>query len=331
VSASADQLMFMVSGQIHRPSEDMIHTIATVGLRPVVQAWLANIERLLLPHTALDCLAHSVALHQRAKYRTCMEIAGRPFLGSDDAQSSACSARARAEWLTFRPQPFPGEDTAPASLLDHDDLRDILESLSRYPFAPTGLQRMLENQVTNAWTAFELLGGDLWEAALNAHPHQLSDLKGRSRRNVAQPTPSNVAAATVHLTMLQRYDFDLRARMGSLLKSRFSFTVLDGIREAYAKAFDEGPITAVLDDTCLEALAILRNVLEHKAGQADEEYVRRAGNISGLPAAVLGGRLQLNGEVVRSVVQSSIWKARDLIVNVDSWIVAHSPPPAASG
>ena len=40
------------------------------------------------------------------------------------------------------------------------------------------IETLMLTQVVSVWTAFETLAGDLWEAALNAHPQGLSDLRG---------------------------------------------------------------------------------------------------------------------------------------------------------
>jgi hypothetical protein len=42
----------------------------------------------------------------------------------------------------------------------------------------SGLEAVLLAQITGMWTAIETLLGDLWEAALNAHPSTLSNLNG---------------------------------------------------------------------------------------------------------------------------------------------------------
>ena len=43
----------------------------------------------------------------------------------------------------------------------------------------TGLKHGLLLQITGAWTAFEAMAGDLWEAALNSKPTILAKLVGR--------------------------------------------------------------------------------------------------------------------------------------------------------
>jgi hypothetical protein len=45
--------------------------------------------------------------------------------------------------------------------------------------AAIGLEAMLSSAITGTWTAFETMAGDLWEAALNAHPDGLAELKGK--------------------------------------------------------------------------------------------------------------------------------------------------------
>jgi hypothetical protein len=77
--------------------------------------------------------------------------------------------------------------------------------------------------------------------------------------------------------------------MGAVHKVRFEFSRLDGIREAYASAFPEKEgskdIDAALTDDALDALSALRNVIVHRGGKADKEYVARCSYLPNLPKA----------------------------------------------
>jgi hypothetical protein len=51
----------------------------------------------------------------------------------------------------------------------------------------SGLDASLGSMVTGAWTAFEILAGDLWEQAINAHPTGLAALAGKPPKDMPGP------------------------------------------------------------------------------------------------------------------------------------------------
>jgi hypothetical protein len=127
------------------------------------------------------------------------------------------------------------------------------------------IETLMLTQVVSVWTAFETLAGDLWEAALNAHPQGLSDLRGNRTRksNDISDTRAEddeipdvstapdrqqgdqydgdendddeetVATLPIPRRLLQRRGYDLRDKMGTALKHEFRFISLGGIRRAY--------------------------------------------------------------------------------------------------
>ena len=111
------------------------------------------------------------------------------------------------------------------------------------------LQALYISLVVNIWTAFEAMAGDLWETAVNSHPRILADLNGKEGRigqkaGYAGPTltedknkVSNYEFALAHVHHVTNGDYDLKHKMGTLLKRRFRFTVLKEIRFAYSRAF----------------------------------------------------------------------------------------------
>jgi hypothetical protein len=186
-----------------------------------------------------------------------------------------------------------------------------------HPWMSSGVASFLSTILVNAWTAFETLAGDLWEAALNAHPHGLSDLKGkRSRIGAAssgrKPTSSAGDASrgslerarAVPLPLVQYHNYDLRRSMGSVLRVTQSFDRLDGIREAYSVAFHKNSVAvdAALGDKSLDALSSVRNLIVHRAGQVDREYLDGTKGLPTCPQGVLGSKIALDGELVARLV-----------------------------
>jgi hypothetical protein len=117
------------------------------------------------------------------------------------------------------------------------------------------------------------------------------------------------------------HGFDVRERMGTILRPRFEFTRLANIREAYSCAFSEkaSRVDTALASKSLDAISILRNALVHKAGRADAEYLRRAAELK-LPKPELGEPILLDGQVISNLVRPAIVTAGHLMTAVSDWI-----------
>jgi hypothetical protein len=178
-----------------------------------------------------------------------------------------------------------------------------------------GVEAWLSAQVVNSWTAFETLAGDLWEAALNSHPHGLSELKGEKAQG----------EKTVPIGLLQKYSFDVSKQMGTLLKEKRTFDRLEHIRENYELAFYTAgaKINKALSDDLLDTLSSVRNLLVHRGGVVDERYLRRTKRLQLAPKAVIGERIKLDGDIVERLSLAMQLLGASLLYAVDEWLVAH--------
>jgi hypothetical protein len=113
-----------------------------------------------------------------------------------------------------------------------------------------GLAAVLRGMVTGMWTAFEVLASDLWETALNIYPAELAQLKGSVPASMRKSRKSFSALATddvekplsskmIKLNYLQSHGYDLSHRMGTVLREKFNFQILESIRDAYLQGFDK--------------------------------------------------------------------------------------------
>jgi hypothetical protein len=114
--------------------------------------------------------------------------------------------------------------------------------------------------------------------------------------------------------------------MGTILRARFEFSSLDGIREAYASAFDKDSteIDRALTNKSLDALSAVRNVIVHRDAQADQEYVQKTKFLTSLPAATVGQNLLLDGDIVVHLLKPAITAANQLLIAVDGWLAKSS-------
>lgn len=197
-----------------------------------------------------------------------------------------------------------------------------------------GLAAVLGGMVTGMWTALEVLASDLWETALNIHPAGLAELKGsvpNSMRASKKPFTAlaspdgdrTLSSKMVKLNYLQAHGYDLSRRMGAVLREKFNFQILEGIRSAYLQAFDKSH--AVVREAILHpsftVLAAARNVLVHRAGIVDcefmDKYVRSEDLRSVFPAVELEKPLPMTGLTVHNLIQPVVTQSVKLIEGVD--------------
>jgi hypothetical protein len=208
-------------------------------------------------------------------------------------------------------------------------------------FGRSAFEAILINQLTGAWTAFESIAGDLWEAAINVNPARLALLGGAPNRikRISQsrriePKAVNVGDMEKQLSLpaiarRTKGSFDIRQLMGTLLKGRFNFSRLDGIREAYSSAFDKkhDEIDKVLADTRLDALGAVRNLHLHRGGVVDEEYLEIAKTLPTMPTAPINSPTPLNGAVVGDLAGPVLDLTVSLLRAVDEWLASAIAEP----
>src|SRR5262249_2336111 len=159
--------------------------------------------------------------------------------------------------------------------------------LTRAPQGTIIFDVFLSYIVVGGWTAFETMAGDLWEQAVNIHPETLAALvgtkpiKSKEKDGFGSLRPPRQATAmreskSIDLDILRFHNFDVKDKMGTLLKGRYDFARLSEIRLAYVQAFSEynDAIYSLLGSNKLDALNAIRNVIVHNAAFADEKYLK---------------------------------------------------------
>jgi hypothetical protein len=181
------------------------------------------------------------------------------------------------------------------------------------------------------------VAGDLWEGALNAHPARLARLEGKPNAwNLEDSQVGQLADQkarkqkqaddkVVRHLFLQRCQYDLSRLMGKVLKDRFKFNNVTGIREAYAKAFskDYKKVRDLLTAQCLDDLSATRNLIVHRSGIVDMGIKRQTGKSELFSSLKTGDSLVWDGDMVRSILKPVFQNALELIVAVDPWIIDH--------
>jgi hypothetical protein len=156
------------------------------------------------------------------------------------------------------------------------------------PYAEVQVEILLKHIVIQSWTAFETLAEDLAMAAVNAYPSIF--------------------------TRVQR--------------DKLHFSSKDRIREAYRNAFpiDNSSILGLTNDPSIDTLAVIRNLLIHSAGVVDQKFLTEAGKyrtLSKFRGLKVGESLELDGAIVRNLVDDIVKLSLQLVQSVDRWIGAH--------
>lgn len=151
------------------------------------------------------------------------------------------------------------------------------------------LTNLLRSVIVQSWLAFEVLSEDLWLGVMKENPTLLTKPK------------------------------------------QVRFRSRKGIREAYTETFtaDNTALIAALSNTAIDALALVRNVIVHKAGKADRDFLagcQTTPSLSSFSTLNLEDSIFVDGVLFRSIVADGLKAVYGLIVAVDDWLRAHITP-----
>lgn len=300
-------------------SDAVVRSIKTKTLRPPLVAFLSNINRLRrlqeLPPDITTLAAHyAVALDK---------MRGMDTDGADPLAVAAIWTRIRSQL-----DPTLSEYRDNAEYL----LRKIIENTEGV--LTPALEAVLTTQITGAWTACEVLLGDLWEAALNHHPSTLANLPGKAKEpkpdtpeftkeKQQEKQPSKQQGVSITVDVVSSHGFDVRNKMGTILRKKFGFKFLDEVIYAYYRAFEDKNVRDAIGDDSLLHLSALRHVIIHKAGVADKEFTDQVCAHGTLKSYTRDMPITIDGPLVLSLVKPAITTILELIRAVDDWMVRH--------
>lgn len=296
------------------------------ALKPVYDAFVWNFQRTREMALVMSQVGHVGQRMQRAYDLALLEITGT----LDEIDDPKVLALANTKLRRFILAEAELAKTNNEEWQVH--LRDMIDNGTRCVelFDTQGGKRALNeffaSCLISTWTTFETTAGDLWEAALNAHPRGLSELKGtkKPKSSGRDELEGDRKGKEIALDWLHRYQFDLRDRMGTVLRSRHRFDRLSGLRLAYLQAFekDSARLEEILNRDAIDALNSVRNLLVHKAGIADSEYERRSSSWA-IPKAAIGERISLDGDIVYGLIEPVSMATLELLAEVDRWIATN--------
>ena len=322
--SSARDLKFASANPYPELGVSFIWETKEVRLWPVIHAFRSNIQRLesmLYLPKYLTWLSRS---YERKYCQSLLEVT-QGIATNDLPQSQVEEVNGKlnellARWIeevkTQRIH-FVGGEVEQVGTRSIDALLPIGGGI-----AWLGLESILIGQITGAWTAFEVLVGDLWEAALNCHPETLSTLKG-SRKPGGTTEGKQKDDKQIALDLLGLHGYDLSNKMGTILRDKLGFATLERARECYSMAFDDKKITDVIVRPCIDTLQSVRNVFVHKAGFADKVFKSNTAGISLFSTVMIKQRIPIDGPLIQSCIRPVMHCAMELISLVSEWIVDH--------
>jgi hypothetical protein len=192
---------------------------------------------------------------------------------------------------------------------------------------------LLQSAIISSWTTIEVMLGDLWEAALNACPMGLATMMESRRDKVRKNDWDNRPAGQpegkwISHDDLLKYQFNVSQVMGTILREDFKFTILAGATAAYTKAFlkDNENVLSYIQHPSLKALSAMRNVIVHKNGMADQDFLDAASACEPLKQwkdLSPNSAVELSGHDAKSLIDEALLTGAALISGVDEWILTH--------
>jgi hypothetical protein len=154
-----------------------------------------------------------------------------------------------------------------------DDVLNRLHALQNEPESLAAARELTRQGVVLVWSAVEVLARDCFIYLLNRYPalaeRLLSEQSNRKRFSVER----------VDWQTLASYGYDLSRNLGAFLISKADLTNVSAIRDAYGALFPAATnLGEKLRDRRLWALCQKRNLIVHRRGIVDQQYLTSTGD-----------------------------------------------------
>lgn len=259
-------------------------------------------KNLGLVKSLVDLIPAVVAIamrYGRAELLITQKMTGGRDLFTDQEKADSVNMNdffARLEKLTTSEEKHLNTSKADAKSEGVRAIENTRFILNRYSglTLESGITALLRATIKDTWTAIEVLAEDLLLAVMDKFPQCF-------RKVVWEDDEPR-----------------FRSRIG--------------IRDAYMKAFpvDNDAIRMAVYSDGIDALALLRNVLAHKSGLADDIF-RNGAKKNPLLAPFHNHTdkqlVKIDGEIIKAVVEPAVKAICDLVMAVDTWITMAVPNP----
>jgi hypothetical protein len=191
----------------------------------------------------------------------------------------------------------------------------------------SGFEATISAMIIAEWTAFETLAGDLWEGCLNMRPRLgIVALQADVGPDDDEPTAEKKSRAKFQMPvgMLREFNYDLKHKMGTALRTKWDFAQRNQAAEAYFRVFGRDPLLVkIFDDSGLRWLAATRNVLVHNAGIADREFMQLIKNHSTLKLVKYRHPVPVTGYLALEFADAASKRGIELIEFATAWLAGH--------
>jgi hypothetical protein len=339
--------LYAEAGSIVLPDPNLCEKVKTDDLHPAILAFTANANRIHAFWALYPQLVEQASVNVVNIIETVFALTGRPVMTAEEYANPEFHKRVINEVhnrIVARLETSGGSYDKAAGYDFQRAVSRFGELINTTPQMEEAIYATFSAQLTSAWTAFEALASDLWEAAINNHPITLASLTGeskrisklarsqdRDRRETGETTKGDYEPTLKDFARVTHGTYDASSVMGTSLREEFKFQTLAGIRKAYSAAFCKRSATldSILVDRCLDKLNLVRNLIVHKAGIVDPIFLKGTDSIPWqIPLAEDEKPLVLHGVFVRDLIDPVFQCGLRLILAVDQWI---APTDAGDG
>jgi hypothetical protein len=196
-------------------------------------------------------------------------------------------------------------------------------------YVQPAIESLIASMVFFYWTAYESLAVDLWVASVNdsnalaeAFISYVKDGRTGRSRNSEQ---GKAQERSMPLINLQRYGYDLRGKMGTVLRdeNKVRFDGFRDVQSVYKAVFGIKAENAFKNANDVQVVEAVRNLIAHRAGKMDKEFIERVERRPAFSASKVGDQLELTVASVRPHVDTLIRSSIVLAKFVDECVTSH--------
>jgi hypothetical protein len=195
-------------------------------------------------------------------------------------------------------------------------LAELCRHPSYGPILTSAVKVLKRTAVLNSWTAFECVAADSWAAVLDENPIPFGQ---RAIGSLRLGEDGDLTAKHISVGLAARHGFDLRHCLGTLLRPKFDFASVEGIKRAFDAAFRDTKrgveLQSILSKPILRKLEVTRNLIVHRAGIVDSEYNRQLS--SDLP---IGEQLEISDDQIKEFVENAGIASGAILLFLDDWL-----------
>lgn len=307
-------------------------TCRTECLAAVDAAFRANIRRIIAVIISAPILAHVSARHQKMQMEAVFAVLNKVSLDAKDLEDEELRSRlltkfheiCAADAASFTEDP----QAADKAMLEGMEALQLFINANPDSHWAVALDANMASMLLSAWTAFEVLAGDLWVASLNARPRLGFTALGaepNAADNEDEQERKRKLTFPIPVRLLQKWDYDLKDRMGTLLRriKKWDFARRQDTKDAYIKAFgkSESELVDIFDDQKVRWLSAIRNAIVHNGQIADQEFVTLVAKHPTLSAISEGDNIRLESGMVADLINAMIDRGIALMGFVDVWLL----------